>query len=257
MFENLKTKIKEYKIFLLIFIALVSFLLLILIVSGVVGIVNKIKQGHYIGTDIAYKSTISVRGQGKTYAKPDIAIVDLSVVSEGKNVSDVQQENSKKMNRIVALLKDFGITEKDIKTKDYRIRPRYSYEERKVPRIVGYEITQTLEVKIKNMDKIGEILERSVDVGINQVSSLRFEIDNDKELKEQARSLAIEDAKAKAKKLASQLGVNLIKISGFDEESSFDYPIFREFGLGGGEAPRIEAGENEIVVNVMLIYEID
>jgi hypothetical protein len=87
---------------------------------------------------------------------------------------------------------------------------------------------------------------------------LRFEVDNDDEVKAEARKLAIEDAKKKAKKLASDLGIKLIKISGFDEGTSFDYPIFRELGLGGGaEVPQIEVGENEIAVNVTLIYEID
>lgn len=258
MFENFKTKIKEHKIFLLIFITLISCLFLVLIVSEVVGIVNKIRQGHYIGADVAYKNTISVRGEGKVYTKPDVAIVDLSVVSEGKSVNIVQENNTKKVNGIIDFLKDFGIAEKDIKTKNYRIHPRYSYEKGMVPQIAGYEITQTLEVKIRDMDKIGEILEGSVGAGANQVSSLGFQVDNDEEFKAQARKLAIEEAKEKAKKLASQLGVKLIKISGFDEGTDFDYPVLKELGLGGGaEAPQIEIGENEIVVNVILIYEID
>jgi hypothetical protein len=197
-------------------------------------------------------------GEGRVYTKPDIAIVDLSVITEGWSVKDVQEKNTEKMNGVIDFLKDFEIPEKDIKTKNYRIRPRYSYEKGRAPQIAGYEITQTLEVKIRDMGKIGEILDGSVGAGANQVNSLGFEIDNDEEFKAQARELAIKEAKEKANKLASQLGVKLIKISGFDEGTSFDYPVFRELGMGGGEvAPQIEVGENEIIVNVTLIYEID
>lgn len=221
-------------------------------------IATKSRAYPYVGADVAYKNTISVRGEGKIYTKPDIAIVNLSVVTEGKDIKDVQEENSEKMNDVIEFLKDFGVTEKDIKTTNYQLYPRYNYENRRIPQIIGYEINQTLEVKIRNMDKIGEILERSVSIGINQVSSLTFGVDKDEELKEQARAMAIEDAKQKAKNLASQLGVKLVKLSGFDEGTSFDYPIYRELGIGGGgETPQIEVGENEILVNVTLIYEID
>jgi uncharacterized protein YggE len=250
MFENFKTKN---------FVVLVSCLVLILIIYGIVGIINEIKEGCYIGADVAYKNTINVSGEGRVYTKPDIAVVSLSVITEGWSVGNVQEGNSEKMNGLIDFLKDFGIVEKDIKTKNYQIQPRYSYEEGRAPWISGYRISQTLEIKIREMDKIGEILEGSVNAGANQVSSLVFEVDNDEEFKAQARKLAIEDAKEKAKKLASDLGVKLIKIGGFTEDSDLDY-IYRATELaigGGGGAPQIELGENEIAVNVTLIYEID
>lgn len=250
-------KIREYKIGLFVFAGIITCLLVVLIVSQVIGVINKIKQSRYIGADIAYKNTISVTGEGKVYTKPDIAIVSLSVVTQGNNIKSVQDENTEKMNDVADFLKDFGVEEKDIKTIVYRIYPRYNYENRKIPEIIGYEITQTLEIKIKQMDKIGEILDNAVDVGINQVSSLRFGNEDDEELKAEARKLAIEDAKEKAKELALDLGVKLIKITGFNEGTVYDYAIYRELGIGGGGVPEIQTGENEISVNITLIYEID
>ena len=250
---------KQYRAFIITVITLlIIFLPIVIVIDHIMDIATKARAYPYIGADVAYKNTISVKGEGKIYTKPDIAIVNLSVVTEGRNIKEVQEENSEKMNDVIEFLKGFNVEEKDIKTINYRLYPRYNYENRKVPQIIGYEITQTLEVKIKNMEKIGEILERSVSAGVNQVSSLKFGIDKDQELKEQARDIAIKDAKQKAKKLASQLGVKLVKLSGFDEGTSFDYPIYRELGMGGAaEAPQIEVGENEILVNVTLIYEID
>jgi len=262
MFESFKTKTKEYKLFFAIFALVVFCLFLVLIISGIVGIINKIKEGHYIGANAPYAKTISVQGQGKVYAKPDIAIVDLSVVTDGTNLKTVQDKNSAKMNKVTEFLKGFGIEEKDIKTINYQIYPRYNYENRVIPQIIGYEITQALEVKIRALDKIGDILDKSVSAGINQVSSLRFWVDKDEDLKEQARKLAIDDAKKKADKLASNLGIKLVKLTGFTEETGYyPVPIYAKEagGVGGGgeTTPNIQTGENEITINVILIYEID
>ena len=256
MFENFKTKTKEYKILFSIFALIVSCLFLVLIVSGIFGIINKIK----FGDERVYRDTISVQGQGKVYAKPDIAIVNLSVVTEGRGIKDVQDRNTQKMNKVIDFLKGFEVEDKDIKTINYNIYPRYNYENRVVPQIIGYEITQTLEVKVRNLEKIGEILDKSVNAGINQVSSLRFWVDKDDDLKEEARKLAIEDAKKKAGTLASNLGIKLVKLIGFTEDTGYyPVPIYKEaMGMGGGgETPNIQIGENEITVNVGLIYEID
>jgi uncharacterized protein YggE len=186
----------------------------------------------------------------------------MSVVTEGRNIKDVQDKNTKKMNAVIDFLKGFGIEDKDIKTINYNIYPRYNYENRIIPEIIGYEISQTLEVKVRNLEKVGDILDKSVGVGINQVSSLRFWIDKDEDLKEQARKLAIDDAKEKAKNLASNLGVKLVNLVGFTEDNGY-YPVptytKEAGGVGGGEvaAPDVQTGENEIIINVSLIYEID
>lgn len=257
--KNISNLYKTYKALILTIIILVVILLPITVVlNNIMDMATKMRGYPYIGADVAFKNTISARGEGKVYTKPDIAVLNLSVVTEGRNIKDVQDENSEKMNGVIAFLKEFNVEEKDIKTTNYRLYPRYDYENRRIPQIIGYEITQTLEVKVRDLEKIGDILEQSVSAGVNQVGSLRFAVDKDEELKERARSLAIKDAKDKAKKLASNLGVRLLKISGFDEGTSFDYPIYRELGIGGaGESPDIQVGENEIIVNVTLIYEID
>lgn len=248
----------SYKNLILTIIALVAILLpIVLIVNNSVDIIKKLKEYKYIGGGTENINSISVSGQGKVYTKPDIAIISLSVITEGKTVGSVQTRNSEKMNTVISFLKDFGIDETNIKTIRYNLNPKYSYEKRSVPEIVGYTINQTLEVKIKELDSIGEILEKSTNAGINQISSLRFTNDDDKALKSEARKLAIEDAKKKAKDLASSLGVKLIKIIGFTEIGGFDYPIYKQLEMGGGAAPQIETGENEIIVNVNLLYEIN
>jgi uncharacterized protein YggE len=227
----------------------------IMIMSGILVFLGKSKSGSNINAN-----TIAFSGEGKVYTKPDIAFVDFSVVTQGTRIKDVQEANTKKMNKVITFLKDSGIDEKDIKTTNYNLYPQYTYENYKIPQIMGYQISQTLNIKIRNLDKIGEILQGGVDVGINQVNSLYFGVENDEELKEQARKIAIDNAKEKAERLADELGIKLGKLTNF-YENVVGYPVpmysYKESGIGGGGAtPDIQAGENEIIVNITLTYEV-
>ena len=241
--------------------------LLVLTVSGVVDIVNKIKQSKYIGQDAEFKNTIVITDTGEVYAPPDLAIVNLMVTNEAKIVAEAMAENTKRMNKVIEEMKSLGIEEKDLKTVSYNIYPRYEYERDELGNIygkrilVGYEVTQSLEVKIRNLEKIGQVIEKGTAAGANDVGNLQFTIDNQDELKKQAREQAINKAKEKAEQMASQLGVKLGKVTNFSENfyvpyyGAMDYAM--EKGIGGaGEAPDIQTGENKITVSVVITYEI-
>ncbi len=262
--QNLNVKIippKEYlpKIAMAVAAALIL-LLLVLAVSGIVGISNQIKEGRYIGQGTQYKNTINVSGEGKVLATPDIAQVNLSVLSDAASVVLAQKDNTDKMNKIIKAMKGLGIKEEDLKTASYNISPRYQYLAGKST-IIGYEVTQTLEVKIRDLDKVGDILGQAAALGANQVGSLIFTLDDPKKFQSEARQKAIADAKQKAEDLAGGLGVQLGKIVSFSESVSGEpNPIYyaaEKMGVGGGgTAPEIQTGQNEIQVNVTLAYEI-
>ncbi len=252
-------------------IVVLSVFLLALIVSTVVGIQNKIIEGKYIGQEIETKNTITVSEKSEVYAKPDLALTSFSVKNEAKTVSEAMNANTEKMNAVIAFMKEQGIEDKDLKTTNFNIYPRYEYRdvevevypydgERRV--LVGYEITQTLQVKIRDMEKIGDIVQGATDKGANQINNLQFTIENRDEFSKQARNQAIEKAKNKAKELAFELGVTLVRITSFSENSGnvyrdYDYYAKTEAaGMGGEVAPQIETGENKIEVGVSITYEI-
>ena len=252
------------------FLIILNILLIVLIVSLGVDVFNKIKESRYIGQEIESKNTIQVSATGEVYAQPDLALTTFSVVTEAKDVSQAMQENSAKMNSIIDFVKEQGIVDKDLKTTSFNIYPRYEWHEkgtcvipcpsgRRV--LVGYEVRQSLQVKIRDMTKIGEIVEGATEKGANQVSGLQFTIDNQDELKKQARAEAIEKARDKAKTLASQLGVKLIRITSFNEGSMMPryYGLETAMGMGGDEGGglQIETGENKIEVTVTITYEIN
>ncbi|MFH1643414.1 MAG: SIMPL domain-containing protein [Patescibacteria group bacterium] len=218
-------------------------------------------------------NTISVSGIGEIYAKPDLALTSFSVVTEGKTVDEALTANTEKMNTVIENIKNLGVEEKDLKTTNFNIDPQYEWEtdfsslvwprpEKRV--LAGYKVTQSLQVKIRDLTKVGEIIQTATDAGSNQVGNLQFTIDNEDELKIQARELAIKNAKIKAEELSSQLGVRLVKIVSFSESSSYAYSREIYSGLEKAYdsatsvlAPQIETGENKIEANVYITYQIN
>lgn len=254
MLENLKGKERCLINSLLVILGI---FLISLIVLKVLDIKDKIQLTE---------KTISVSATGEVYAKPDLAIINFSVVTEKKTVDEALSENATKMNAVVNAIKERGIEDKDLKTTSFNIYPRYEWYGKSeiYPTgkrvLVGYEVVQTLEVKIREMKKIGEIIEVATEAGANEVSNLQLTIENQDELKKQARKQAIEKTKDKAKELASQLGVKLGKITSFNEssETPYYYPLkFAEMAApAAGETPQIETGQNKISVTVTITYEI-
>lgn len=212
---------------------------------------------------VAEDKTITVTGDGYVYATPDIGLVDMSVMTQDKDVSKATDENSQKMNKIIEYVKGAGVEAKDIKTLGFNISPVYSWEQKTGKRnLDGYEVNQTLEVKIRDLSKVGDIISNATSLGANDVSSLSFTVDDDNAVKEQAKSLAIKDAREKAKTLEKELGINLGKIINFSE-GTYPSPIYSSYGAGSAEmktmssiTPTIETGQNKITSTVTITYSI-
>ena len=207
-------------------------------------------------------NTVSFSGEGKITAKPDIAIISASIVTQAVDSKSAQDSNSTKSNAVDSFLKNQGIAEKDIKTSGYNITPQYKYPPYGgQATITGYQVTQSYEIKVRDLTKVSAILDGLVTAGANQVNNLGLQIENPDALKSQARQLAIDDAKKKAKELEKQVGIRLGKIVNFSEGSNgYPVPMYFDTKLegrgGGGPEPTISIGENDVVVNVTITYQI-
>jgi len=205
-------------------------------------------------------NTVSFSGTGKVLAKPDIAVIDLSIITDATTSKLAQDENSRKSTAVVNFLKSQGIDEKDIKTTGYNIYPQYDYVTgRSVLR--GYQVNETITVKVRDLNKTDDVLSGVVTAGANQIGQVNLTIDDPEALKTQAREDAIKDAKKKADDLKSELGIRLGRIVNFAEDSGGVPPIYfaksAAVGMGGGgPTPEIAVGENEISVTVTLTYQI-
>lgn len=220
--------------------------------------------------------SFTVSAEGESIGVPDIAQFSFEVLSEGKtDIAVTQKENTEKMNAVIAYLESEEIDKKDIKTLNYSINPRYStvrckYEEGKVcppPTIVGYTVRQSVQVKIRDFDKISSVLTALVKKGANSVSQLSFTIDDMTDLENEARSNAIAKAKAKAELIAKDGGFSIGRLLEINE-SFYPSPYIR---TGGGmmemtasydmdekaPAPSIEPGSQDIKVSINMRYEIN
>jgi uncharacterized protein len=211
----------------------------------------------------ATTNTVSFSGEGKITAKPDIAVISASIVTQAVDSKTAQDSNSTKSNAVSAFLKKQGVEDKDVKTSGYNVTPQYRYPPYGgQPTITGYQVSQSYEIKIRDLTKISTILDGLVTAGANQVNNLGLQIENPEALKSQARQLAIDNAKKKAAELEKQVGISLGKIINFVEGAN-GYPVpaysvdSRAMGMGGGGSePAISTGENDIVIDVTITYQI-
>lgn len=228
-------------------------------------------SGWTIARDIPDTKQISVSGEGKVAVRPDIAVFSAGVVTQKNSVKEAQDENSRSSNRILDFLKKSGIEDnKDVRTAGYNVYPQYEQIRcfsfpcpSQSPRISFYEVRHTIEVKVRNLDSVDELLDGVAELGANEIGSVQFQVDDEEGVKREARKKAIEDAEEKARMLAKDLGVRLGDIVGFSE-SGGGFPIFARAALEGGfggdrplpaPAPKIAPGEQEIRSQVTITYE--
>lgn len=229
---------------------------------------------RYIGAGLQATNTISVSGEGEAVAVPDIATFTFSVTSKKSTVAAAQTEATTKINAITKYLKDAGIEDKDIKTSDYSVYPQYDYIQQPCANGIcpsgrqvlnGYEVRQTTSIKVRDTAKAGDLLTGVGSAGATEVSGLTFTFDDPDAVQKEAREKAIADAKDKADELARELGVRIVRVVSYNESGNYPMPMYSRdaYGLGGAEnqatkavAPSISVGENKVVSNVSITYEI-
>lgn len=233
------------------------------------------KSIHYVGSGVSASNTISVDGEGEVFAVPDTATFSVTVQERAKDVATAQSAATKKNNDIIAYLKAQGVEAKDIQTADYNVQPQYEYSNGACTSgycqpgkqtLVGFEVTQTLSIKVKDTNKAGDLLSGVGSKGASSVSGLSFTIDDKDKLEADARDKAIAKAKQKADALANALGVSIVRIVGFSENANTPYGYARGavMAMDAGSSAKAEAapspelpmGQNKITSNVNITYEI-
>ncbi len=253
-------------------IAALTVLLSVGVLFMMVKTINEVKMSDSIGRDTSAANVISVSGQGEAIAIPDTASFDVTVTEKATTVAVAQQAVTKKINAVIAELKKQGLGDGEMKTLNYSLNPTYEYDygtctqygcpPRGNPKIVGYEISQTIEVSVKDLDKAPAILAKVDTLGVSNVSGLSFSVSKQKDFEKEARTKAIIEAKAKAAILAKDLGVSLGRVVSFSENNGYPYPVYYSKGLGGAmaadatPAPQVPAGESKISSQVQIVYEI-
>jgi len=205
---------------------------------------------------------ITVTGEGQATMAPDIAILTIAVMREAKTARDALTANNDAMAAVIAAMKSSGIAERDLQTTGIQINPRYDYPQKpdgsQEAVLAAYQVTNTLSVRIRDIEKTGEILDKSVSLGVNQGGDISFSNENPAQAREEARKKAVADAIAKAKTLAEAAGVSLGNVLQISETAPISPPMpiaQAKFRAEAAGAP-VQAGENSYVVQVNMTYEL-
>ncbi len=249
----------------------ISVFILIVIISCyfVVKTVNEVKDGG-VNHNNQPVNIITVTGTGEKLAVSDIASLSVNLNKDGKSAKEAQDLLNTDITKVLNYLKEQKIVDKDIKSEYGGLNPKYSYDNTvcynypcptKDPKITGYTATQSITIKVRVVDSANDIRTGLATLGVTDISGPTFSIDNEDKIKDNARSLAIKDARAKAQVLADELGVRLGKIVNFGENTGGGYPVYAKAMMAdsvsvSAPAPTLPKGENKITSNVTVTYEI-
>jgi len=232
--------------------------------------IGEFQSYRFIGSFPSSPSQINVSGKGEVVGIPDIATFSFSVTEESLVVSKAQDEAAKQINAILDYLKKNGVSEKDITTSGYNIYPRYETDMKVAPtpypypngkqRLAAYVVTETITVKVRKLEDAGKLLSGIGEQGATNISGLSFDFDKRDALAKEARDKAIKEARDEAQKLAKSLGVKLVRIISYNENGNY-YPMYGKTMMAeadgrGGAVPSIPIGEDKIVSNVTITYEV-
>lgn len=201
----------------------------------------------------------TVTGEGKVSLSPDMATLNAGVTAQGATVKAAQDSLNAAINKVADAVKAVGVDAKDIKTSNYSINPNYNYQFNP-QRIVGYTASSNLLIKVKNIDKVNAVIDAATAAGANQVGGVTFDVSDKTKAENEARTLAVADAKAKAENAAKVAGFKLGRLVNYDENfGGQPRPMLltaKAEELGGAPSTQVEPGTNEIDVTVTLSYEV-
>ena len=215
----------------------------------------------FAGTENSMLRTITVTGAGEASAVPDMAVISIGVRTQAATAGAALRQNSAAMRATLDTLDDLGVAERDIQTSGLSLNPRYDYERnRSNPPIIGYTASNNVTVKLRDLDKTGEIIDQTVQSGANSLGGISFTFSDSKPLYDAARKDAVKAGAAKAALLTDAAGVNLGRLLTIsDGHIAAPSPRMLVTGarLDAEAAVPVAAGESTVRANVTLIYEIN
>lgn len=205
-------------------------------------------------------TTFDAAGEGKASAKPDIATLNAGITAQASSVKAAQDQINSVINKVSSALKQVGIDQKDIQTSNYNIYPSYDYTGG-TQRIAGYNANSNLTIKVRSLDNVNKVIDTATANGSNQVSGVSFDIDDKTKLQNEARQRAVDDAKKKAEQAARIAGFKLGRIINYSE-SFQGAPRPMPLLMGAVKttedvSTQVEPGASEVIINVVLSYEIE
>lgn len=203
---------------------------------------------------------LSVSAEAKATRVPDVATMSTGVVTQAADANGALRANAEEMNKVMSAVKAAGIAERDVQTSGISIYPQYRYAENKPPVITGYQASNTVNLKVRDIAKLGKVLDALVASGANQVNGPNFEIDQPEEAYDEARRNALAKAQARAEMYAKTLGLRVRRIVSIDEGTGYQPPVMlrmaaKSMAMDAMESP-VSPGESTLSANLNVVFEL-
>jgi uncharacterized protein YggE len=202
--------------------------------------------------------TIVVPGTGRVSVIPDVADVRLGVSVARPKVDAARAEAARAMDAILAAVDAAGVARRDVRTTQLSIQPRYDYRDGRPPILTGYELANVVEVTVRDLARLGDVVDASLAAGATSMDGLAFRIAEPASAEREARELAMADARARAEVLAAAGGLQIAGVSDIVEGGGVrppvPYPKAERMMLAADATTPVEAGAQEIVVSVTVTY---
>jgi len=247
----------ENKPFSLGLLVLLTFLVMFLWVK--IDLIQR--QAVMVNKPVPYEHSIVVEGKSKVTGAPNIATVMLTIDTKAGSVVDAQKLNTTIVNKLLEKLKDEGVSKEDIQTSYYSSYENFEWNQSLQKSVsIGWIVSQQLTVKIRDLKKIGDVLEVAGQNGVTNISGPNLTLDDQSHLEAEARLKAIEEASVRARDLEKRLGVRLERVIGYSEwtegPQSYNTYYAKAEGMGVGGAPEIEPGSVDLTLHVSLTYKL-
>ena len=210
---------------------------------------------------VAFDGTLlSVAAQAEARRTPDIATVSAGVVTQAADANTALRQNAEQMAKVVAAIRAAGVAERDVQTAGVNLNPQYRYAENQPPAITGYQANNNVNVTVRDIAKLGRILDALVATGANQVNGPSFDIDEKEPVLDEARRAALDKARTRADMYAQALGLHVRRIVSIDETGGMSIPrpmpMMAMAKMARDEATPISPGENVLSVSLNVVFEL-
>lgn len=233
-------------------------IILVVIMSvflSILGLTNEQGKVNAQSTNTESTRTISVSGSGEVQTQPDLAIIDVGVQTEDESAQSALDENNTRTEALMDALDGAGIPEENIQTTRFQLIPNYRYDnENDTQTLIGYSVSNIVQVQTNDLDALGVLLDLAVDAGANTIQNIRFEVSDPESIANQAREAAVEDARNKAEQLAKLTGSALGIVMSIHETSSNPVPVERPAFAAEAAGVPIEPGGYRLNISVEITW---
>ncbi|MCW4453743.1 SIMPL domain-containing protein [Flavobacterium sp. MXW15] len=202
---------------------------------------------------------LNVSAQAEATRVPDIATLSAGVVTQAADGNAAMRQNAEQMTRVLAAIKAAGIAERDVQTSGINLSPQYRYADNEAPKITGYQASNTVSLKVRDIARLGKVLDALAAQGANQIHGPSFEIDQPEPVYDEARLAALKKAQARAETYAKSLGVRVRRIVSISESSGGGFrpmPMMAMAKMDRAESTPVSPGETTVSVNLEVVFEL-